>query len=384
MNKNWKVAIVKDSSKPMLGLHGLHTAFRGLPNVEVVAHVDANADDLERRLAQTQARRHYRSLETMLADESPDIVVLCSRHPGDHLEQIRLAAENGSHIYCEKPLSVFLEEADEIARIVAATGVNLAMAHPARHDLAFRTMKDMIGAGEIGRPLSAIGHGKCDHRGGGEDLIVLGTHILDIQTFFFGAPESVMADVRVEGQPATLPSKIETVEPIGPALGDEVFAVFQFPDGVRGIFESHRGLLGPDQPAPHMGVCVMGTEGTLSLRFADAARQPLLISRQAGFPETITEFEEVPLAEDRTIPGAEPLDYSLCGQPDVPRSPWFLEANRFAVWDLMRAIEEDRPPQSNIENARVVVEMIQGVYAAHLSRRTVDFPLTCRKHPLLA
>lgn len=37
--KDWKIAIIKDSSKPMLGLHGLHTAFRGLPNVTVVALV---------------------------------------------------------------------------------------------------------------------------------------------------------------------------------------------------------------------------------------------------------------------------------------------------------------------------------------------------------
>jgi predicted dehydrogenase len=342
--------------------------------------VDADTDDLERKLTQTQARRHYTSMEAMFAGESPDIVVLCSRHPGDHLEQIRLAAEKGCHIYCEKPISVFLEEAEEIARIVAATGIKLAMAHPGRYDLAFRTMKDMIAAGEIGTPLTALGHGKCDHRGGGEDLIVLGTHILYLQTFFFGAPESVMADVRVEGRPATLPSELDTVEPIGPALGDDVFAVFQFPGGVRGIFESHRKLMKPKQPAPHMGVCVMGTEGTLSLRFADGARQPLLISRQTGFPETITDFDEVTLAEHRTIPGAEPLDYSLCGQPDVPRSPWFLEANRFAVWDLMCAIEENRQPESNIENACLTVEMIQGVYAAHLSKRTVDFPLSGQLH----
>jgi len=382
MSKVWQIAIVKDRSKPMLGLHGLHTAFRGLPNVEAVALVDANTDELPLKLAQTRAKRHYATLEDMLACESPDIVVLCSRHPGDHLEQIRLVAEKGCHIYCEKPVSVLLEEADEVARIVEATGIKLALAHPARHDPAFRTMKRMIEAGDIGTHLSALGRGKCDHRGGGEDLIVLGTHILDLMTFFFGTPESVMAEVCVGGRLATLSDKVKTVEPVGPALGDEVFATFQFPGSLRGIFESRRGLLKPNRPTPHMGLCVMGTEGTLSLRFDDGARQPLLVSRQVGFPETITRFEKVALTEDRTIPGAEPLDYTLCGQPDVPSAPWFLEANRFAAWDLMRAIDENRQPLSNIENARTVVEMIQGIYAAHLSRSTVDFPLTCRRHPL--
>jgi predicted dehydrogenase len=383
MSKVWQIAVVKDTSKPMLGLHGLHTAFRGLPNVEVVAHVDANTVDLSRKLSETQAKHHYATLSEMLANESPDIVVLCPRHPGDHLEQIRQVAEKGCHIYCEKPVSVLLEEADEVARIVETTGIKLAMAHPARHDLAFRTMKHMIDAGDIGMPLSVVGRGKCDHRGGGEDLIVLGTHILDLMVYFFGASESVMGDVRVEGRAATLSDKVDTVEPVDPALGDEVFAAFSFPGGVRGIFESRQGLLKPGQPAPHMGLCVMGTAGTLSLRFDDGARQPLLLSRRTGFPETITDFEEVPLSEERAIPGAEPLDYSLCKLPDVPGAPWFMEANRFAVWDLMRAIEENRAPQSNIENARLVVEMIQGIYAAHLSRRAVGFPLSDRTHSLL-
>ncbi|MBC2595872.1 Gfo/Idh/MocA family oxidoreductase [Ruficoccus amylovorans] len=383
MSKFWQVAVVKDSSKAMLGLHGLHTAFRGLPNVEVVAHVDANNEELPRKLAQTQAKRHYARLEDMLTHEPPDIVVLCSRHPGDHLAQIRQVAEKGCHIYCEKPLSVLLEEADEVARVVEQTGIKLALAHPARHDLAFRTMKRMIGAGDIGTPLSVIGRGKCDYRGGGEDLIVLGTHILDVMTFCFGAPDSVTADIQVAGRPATLSDKVNLVEPVGPALGDEVFATFSFPSGVRGVFESRRDLLKPGQPAPHMGLCVTGTKGTLSLRFDDAARQPLLLSRQPGFLETLTTFEEATLREDRVIPGAEPLDYGLCGQPDVPRAPWFLEANRFAAWDLIGAIEEDRPPLSNIENARLAVEMIQGIYAAHLSRRTIDFPLVNRRHPLV-
>ena len=78
-----RVAILKDTSKPMMGLHALHVAFRGLPNVEVVAHVDSNPAEIEKKMAATQAKRHYLDFETMLDQEHPDIVVLCSRHPGD-------------------------------------------------------------------------------------------------------------------------------------------------------------------------------------------------------------------------------------------------------------------------------------------------------------
>ncbi|WP_372932755.1 Gfo/Idh/MocA family protein, partial [Mariniphaga sediminis] len=125
--KQWKVAIVKDKSKQMFGLHGMHVAFRGIPNVEVVGLVDGSTDDIEAKLAQTEAKQHYLSCEALLKNEKPDIVVLTSRWPGDHLEQIRLFAKNGCHIYCEKPLAAFLDEADEIIEIAEKNKIKIAM-----------------------------------------------------------------------------------------------------------------------------------------------------------------------------------------------------------------------------------------------------------------
>lgn len=388
----WKVAIVKDTATRKLGGHALQVSFRGLPGVEIVALVDSNPENLEAKLGQTGAARHYPSCAELLAHERPDIVVLCSRHPGDHLEQVRLFAGHGCHVYCEKPVATRLTEADEMRRIAQTHGVQLALVHPARHDLGYLAMKRLIEAGEIGEPLTVLGRGKCDHRGGGEDLIVLGTHILDLMTFFFGAPDSVIADIRTEGRPATREDAAahRLVEPVGPALGDEIFAGFRFPGGVRGVFETRRGLFdmqaareNPGLPR-QMGLAVVGTKGVLSLRFDESTgpRPPLLISRRPCAPEIDAAYEEVPLREERTIPGAEPLDYALCGQPDVPRARWFLEAARFSAWDMIRALEDGRPPVSNIETASLALEMIQGIYAAHLSGGRIRFPLTKREHPL--
>jgi predicted dehydrogenase len=165
-------------------------------------------------------------------------------------------------------------------------------------------------------------------------------------------------------------------------IGDDIFANFQLKHGVRSTFETRKGLYQPGQSVPHMGIRVMGTEGVLSLRFDDAGNQPLLISRHRCYPENNPDFEEVALHEDRVIPGAEPLDTSLSGSPNVPHAPWFLAANRFAVWDLMQAIETGREPVATLEDARVAVEMIYGIYAAHLERRSFTFPLMNRAHPL--
>jgi len=382
MAKMWKIGIVKDTSKPMLGLHGLHAAFRGLPNVDVVAHVDSNTEDLPRKMSFTGAKRHYASCGEMLEKESPDIVVLCSRHPYDHLAQIRAVAAKGCHIYCEKPIAAELHEADEIAAAAEKHNITIGMAHHARYALPFLTMKRMVEAGEVGVPLTVYGRGKNDHRGGGEDLIVLGTHILDLQTFFFGAPECVFADVTTAGRPIVKTDRNKTVEPIGPAAGDRVFAHFRFPGDVRGIFESKKGLLDRSNGVIHMGIAVIGSKGTLSMRFNDSGipESRLRISRRPSPPEDDSCFEDVPLTENRVIPDAEPLDDSLRGQQDIPGP--FLETNRFAVWDLMRAIEEKRQPISNVYNARLALEMIYGIYASHLSGSVVKFPIADRTHAL--
>lgn len=379
--KHWEVAIARDTAVPSLGLHGLQVAGNGLPNVEVVGFFDSKADDLATVMAVTGARRHYRDYVQMLEAEKPDIVILCSRHPHDHFPQIAAAAERGVHLYCEKPMTVSLREADAIVELLDAKHIKLCMAHPARYDAGFRQMKRMIAGGVIGRPLTAYGRGKSDHRGGGEDMMVLGTHILDLQTFFFGAPESVWAEVLCDGRSVLADELTETVEPIGPAAGDQIFAVFRFPNGVRGLFESRRGLADPARQQTQMGLAVVGTQGTLSLRFDDNRDAALRISRRPAPPDIEAQFEVVPVVDDRIIPGAAPLDDSLRGV-QTPGASLFLKSNRHALWDLMRSIEEDRQPISNADNARLALEMIHAVYSSHLTGCVVRFPLAERTHPL--
>ena len=53
-----------------------------------------------------------------------------------------------------------------------------------------------------------------------------------------------------------------------------------------------------------------------------------------------------------------------------------------AAWDLLQAITEDRQPRASAADARLVQEMIQGIYASQLAGETLRFPLSDRKHPL--
>ena len=188
----------------------------------------------------------------------------------------------------------------------------------------------------------------------------------------------VIADVSVDGRPIVAGDRLATTEPIGLCAGDCVWASFRFPQGVQGVFESRKGLCtGPVR----MGVTVVGTAGALAMRYDDARH--LRICRASDVPEDEAHFETLELPpEDRALPpGAAPLDYAHYG----PRpSRYFADNNRFAAWDLLQAIEEDRQPRSSVYDAIHVLEMIHGIYASSPTRRAVAFPLSDRSHPLRA
>ncbi len=367
-----RVAIVYDTATPGLGGHGTHLAFKGLPGVRTVALADSNSNGIADRLAKMGAERHYADYREMITTERPDVVVFGSRIPVGRLEQLEFAIANQCHILCEKPLAATLEEADRVVALSEAHGVKIAVAHLARHAQVFRAMKEKIKSGVIGRPLSFYGRGKEDHRGGGEDFAVLGTHILDLGCFLFDAPESVFADFSMQGRPLLPTDRLETAEPLGPVAGDELMAYYRFPNGVRGFFESRRGL---SASGVRMGVTVAGTEGMLAVRYDDDRK--LRLCRSKFPPEDEACFEEQELPAEPDVPGAAPIDFATIGY-----IPYFAINNRRAAWDLLNAIDEDRLPVASVHDAQMVLEMIQGAYASQFASRAITIPLKQRKHPL--
>lgn len=72
----------------------------------------------------------------------------------------------------------------------------------------------------------------------------------------------------------------------------------------------------------------------------------------------------------------------MCGSWEVPQTAVFLESNRFAAWDLIGAIEENRQPVATIDDARTALVMVYGIYASHFAGKRIHFPLVGREHPL--
>src|SRR5262249_31103999 len=145
-------------------------------------------------------------------------------------------ARAGAHVFLEKPMARTLAEADEMVRECEEHHVKLAIASQTRHGPRLQRVRELIAEGRLGDLLELRGRGKEDSRGGGEDLRVLGFHIMDLMRFLAGNPRWCQATVLKGGKPAGRADVREGSEGMGPTAGDRISAAYGFDQGVMGYF----------------------------------------------------------------------------------------------------------------------------------------------------
>lgn len=374
--KTWQVGIVGYHSTSGLGGHGLELAFLGLPNVRITAVVDPDKEGREFLKKKTNTKKGYSSISELLEEQRPDIVCACSRLPSKRKDVIIESIRAGCHVYSEKPFAENLEDADTIIEEARKRNIKIAVAHLGRYAPMYRRAKEMIQEGIIGKVLSVYCRGKEDHRGGGEDMMVLGTHLFDMCNFFFGRPSWVSGYITANGKEITQDDVHKPTEDVGPVAGDHITATFGYPNGIRGFFESRRGISCGKKS--RMGILVVGSEGLISLKFDGKPR--LYISRGKYTPEEPKDFESIWTNSILEVSGTEPIILS----EDSPELDFpFAYCNRYAAVDLIWSIAEDRSPISCAEDARWALEIIFGIYSSHLSGKRINLPLKDRQHPLI-
>jgi predicted dehydrogenase len=96
-------------------------AYQTLPDVKVIAAVEPRA---ERRLdvCARYALRGFATTEAMLEECRPDIACILTP-AATHRTLTQLCAAAGSHIMCEKPMAITLEDAFAMAQSCASANV---------------------------------------------------------------------------------------------------------------------------------------------------------------------------------------------------------------------------------------------------------------------
>jgi predicted dehydrogenase len=346
--------------------HDLDITAGGMAELEVVAVADPDPAGRATAVTHSGAARGYATYSEMFAREMLDLVIVASRHVDSH-EAILLAAVGaGAHVYCEKPLVRTPAEADRVLAAAREARVQIAVAHIGRAFGVLPRLRSLIAAGEIGRLRRVHGFGKCDRRGGGQDLMVLGPHIMDLMCYFAGEPKWVHAHIMQAGRDAEAGDIREGEEGVGLVVGDSIVSHFAFRSGVMGEFESF--VARDSAPVSYFGIQLEGTEGTIGLRSFGGR---LLFRHSRGIP--------MPGTDERW--GALTLEgYTPEGPEDMNER--YIWAHRQLIRDLLASAEAGTEPIASARRAATALEMIMATYESHFSRGRVTLPLANREHPL--
>lgn len=364
MPAKYRAAIIGRTGRGDYG-HGLDVVWRDVPEVEVVAVADEDAAGRAAAQKRTGAPRGYADYRQLIEKERPQLVSVASRWLDAHRDMVAACAGYGSHVFLEKPLARTLAEADEMVDACERAHVKLAIAHQTRYSPRLERVKELIAGGQLGEVLELRGRGKEDSRGGGEDLMVLGSHVMDLARALAGEVKWCFAEV-MDGEKRVARADVrQGAEGIGPLAGDRIQATYGLRGGAHFHFASRRGA---GTGASRFGLAVHGSKGVLWM--GTGYLPPVYFLADPNWPAGRGQAKWVEVTS-AGVGAPEPL-------PDGGAHA----ANVLIARDLIRAIETDRPPLGSLYDGRAALEMILAVYESHRINAPVPLPLKERSHPL--
>lgn len=286
-------------SKPVLNIGLIGSGFMGqahadafrrasvlYPNLPMIPHLYGLADATDELAAKAAARLGF---ETSIGDwrrlvNDPKVDVIDITSPNHlHCEMALAAIEAGKHVYCEKPLSVSLEEAEKMAAAARRKGVKTFVAFNNIKTPAALLAKQMIERGDIGVPTrfrawfdqgffndpSLPWSWRCSRKDAGSGALGdLGSHVISVAQFLMGDISEVTGQAQTVFETRPVPQGGSgydaTANDDAPRARveneDQIQCLVRFASGAGGTIEASRVAAGKV-----FGVYweVSGTEGTI-------------------------------------------------------------------------------------------------------------------------
>lgn len=329
-------------------------AYVRLEGVRLAAVCDVS-EEASSVLAERFQCSSYQSLEEMLLAERPDVLSVCLPTTL-HLSSVRIAAELGVHIICEKPLAGNLQEAEEMIAFCKKQGVRLFAGQVVRFFPGYRSLTDNVRSGEIGtvgvahtkrigpHPASAKPWYGQDELSGGVILDLL-VHDIDFIRGLLGDPHTVFAMRRVS-------------EGIDYAL---VTLTFE-----GGAIANLEGMWG--YPGPFSTSVELAGSGGVALLNSSASRS-VEIRRMSGTKTANTAGnavkEEPPMIED--APKDRALKRMAAVELPLSDDPYCLELDHF-----LSCIRSGKTPIVTAKDAAEAVKIAEAAIHSAYSGKPVD------------
>ncbi len=135
--------------------HAANLAGR-IANATLVAVSDSSQQALDRFVQAHPSVRTYLSYEALIADESVDAIIIASS-TSMHATMARKAILAHKAIFCEKPLSMEIEEAEAILALLKEHPVFFQLGFMRRFDSSYAKAKQRIDSKALGKAISLRG-----------------------------------------------------------------------------------------------------------------------------------------------------------------------------------------------------------------------------------
>jgi scyllo-inositol 2-dehydrogenase (NAD+) len=246
---------------------------------------DVRAEAAEATRAEFGAVKAYTDFNDLVTDKNVDAVVVMTPTKL-HRDVVVAAARAGKAIFCEKPLSLALEDAEAMKAAVEKTGVFFQLGFMRRFDAGYAAAKKKIAAGAIGQPCVFKSTSKDKERppldylrpeNSGGLFIDMGIHDFDLARWFIGDVASVYSTGGVLAYPE--------MKPIGD--WDNALTNLRFKNGCIGMVSlSRNGIYGYG-----IHTEIVGTDGTIQIGY-DRETPVLLMTKDTIAHDTIPGFYE--------------------------------------------------------------------------------------------
>jgi len=119
------------------------------PGMELVAVSDANVE-FAKKIAAVTGAEAVADIEEIFNNK--DIQgVLIATPTNTHVDYLKRAAKAGKAIYCEKPIGLDYEEAEQAVRAIRAANVAVMLGFNRRFDPSHAALKEAVDRGEVGK-----------------------------------------------------------------------------------------------------------------------------------------------------------------------------------------------------------------------------------------
>ncbi len=256
-----------------------------IPGANLYAVSDLRADTTKSVAAETGAAKAYSDYRDLLADKAVDAVVVMTPTKY-HGEAVIAAAAANKAIFCEKPLTLDVDEGLAMEQAVAKAGVFFQLGFMRRFDKAYAAAKRKIDEGVIGTPVVFKSTSKDQFpppleylrpENSGGLFIDMGIHDFDLARWYMGEVKSTYTAGGALAYP-----EIATVGDV-----DNGLTTLHYASGNIGVVSlSRSGIYGYGIETE-----IVGTKGTIKIGY-DRETQILVMQENVISHDTVPGFYE--------------------------------------------------------------------------------------------